>query len=242
MRKFGPYVEGIYKLSFGSEGLESVARLPEIPPDGFDFVALGPPPLNHEYFIKGKSWADIAIFQVRIPASTRIASALERIANALEEKNIPQPALRKTRKRSSPTTSPSQSQPLIATYCEAYKLRYGINPVIDGKTQGQVSQLLKAVPATRLSELLQAYLQMDDPWFKTRCHDFSTFVGNLGKVAISLANGTQDPHEKRYWQKVYGETDGERDLPKAIAPDASDVARKELPRGTGSALLEKLPT
>lgn len=99
---------------------------------------------------------------------------------------------------------------LIACYCEAFKTRYGTNPHVDGKTAGLVRRLLGDVSVDRAKMLIQAYLQMEDPWFLKKCHDFGTFMMNLSPVVVALANGTQDPQEKRFWSQVFRGSEDER--------------------------------
>lgn len=136
-----------------------------------------------------------------------------------------------------PTATPARE--LIAAYCDAFKARHGIFPVVDGKTAGLAKYVLQAVPLEKAKLMVQAYLQMDDPWFKTRFHDFDTFRGNLSKVAVSLANGTRDPHEREYWRKVFG--DGEVDLRTRIEAYERDVGGEELPLREGRNLLAGPP-
>lgn len=107
---------------------------------------------------------------------------------------------------------PKPGQVFIATYCEAYKSRYGVNPIVTPKDGGICQRLLKAVPIEKARHLIQAYLQMEDRWFMTKCHDLVTFEQNLGKVAIALANGTKDPHEKDFWKHVFGGSDGSKSV------------------------------
>ena len=128
---------------------------------------------------------------------------------------------------------------VIKSYCEAYKEKYGINPIIDGKTTGLVKALTKTVPGERLRDLVQAYLQMDNPWFKTKCHDFVTFTQSLSQVAVALANGTEDPHERDYWRKVFG--DGEENIRNATQTNERDVGGEALPSGTRGNSLASLP-
>jgi hypothetical protein len=125
----------------------------------------------------------------------------------------------------------------LSTYCQAYKARYGINPIFTPKARGLSKSIAKAVSPERLQALVAAYLQMDDAWFKTRCHDIETLHANLNKVAISLMNGSNDPHEKDYWSKVYGETD----LRVTDNPHESNLGRTPLPSGTGRSLLADVP-
>lgn len=89
------------------------------------------------------------------------------------------------------------SQLFIAAWVTAYQSRYKARPVIDGKTAGGVKRLLASVPLERACQLAQVYLQMDDPWFKTKCHDFETFAQNLNKVSVALETGNADPSKPR---------------------------------------------
>lgn len=79
---------------------------------------------------------------------------------------------------------------VIAIYCAAYDSRYQARPEIDGKTIGLVKSLLKTHSPEKLSDLIKAYLQMDDPWFKTKNHDFPTFRENLTKISTAMQTGS----------------------------------------------------
>lgn len=91
--------------------------------------------------------------------------------------------------------SPSASV-FIASYVKAYQKTYGkkSRPQITGKLAGQIKNLLKTVPMDRACELIQVYCQMNDPWFKTKCHDFGTFLENLNKVSLALDTGQSNPN------------------------------------------------
>lgn len=134
----------------------------------------------------------------------------------------------------------NQTKYLIGVYCEAFKARYGANPVITGKTAGQARQLLKAIPLGQASELVQAFLQMEDNWFKLKCHDFGVLVQSLNQVKVALRNGTSTPHEKSFWDRVFGKGDhpGETaNLPGAgEAPGRSVGGQKLLRAGDRTAM------
>ncbi len=86
----------------------------------------------------------------------------------------------------------------IANYIQAYRQRYGekSRPALVGKVQGQIKRFLGEVAIERACDLIQVYLQMDDPWFKTKCHDFGTFLENLNKIGLALDTG-QSPDAKQ---------------------------------------------
>ena len=131
---------------------------------------------------------------------------------------------------------PIKTNVLIGAYCEAFKSRYGVSPIITGKMQGRAKDLAKNMSVKRARDLIQAYVQMDDPWFKTKCHDLDTFFGNLSKVSVALANGTNNPHEKDFWREVFNERKG---VSGANDADAKDVGGKKLHGGTSRGLLAR---
>lgn len=148
----------------------------------------------------------------------RIAIALERCATALERQF-------KVKEPTAVKHAPVKANLPIATYCESFKARYGTNPVITKKDAGIMTSLAKSIPQDKLSDLIQAYVQMDDRWFLTRLHDIPTLCANLSKVAVALVNGTNDPGEKLFWGKVFNEPD---QICGTNETNGSNVGRKEL--------------
>lgn len=100
---------------------------------------------------------------------------------------------------------------VIATYCSSYKARYNARPEIDGKTMGLVNGLLKTHSSEKLCDLLQVYLQMNDKWFVTKCHDFATFKENLTKISTAMQTGVDigAPPKKKTWQELADEREAE---------------------------------
>lgn len=93
----------------------------------------------------------------------------------------------------------SSNSRLIIEYVKAYELRYKARPVIDGRTQGLVKKILTTVPEDQACDMVQAFVQMNDPWFVKKAHDFPTFYENLTKVSMSLQTGQDHgapPREK----------------------------------------------
>lgn len=164
---------------------------------------------------------------------SKLIQILERIAEALEKTNEILKA-KKTRKirgeianppeikgKELATQKPEQNEKIarlknansaivISCYAMAFKERYKVRPDISGKTQGLIKNLLRDVQVGRLCDLVQAYLQMEDPWFKTKCHDFVTFYENIGKVGIALDKGVSDP-TKKGWMEIHEETYGRKE-------------------------------
>lgn len=162
----------------------------------------------------------------------KIIVLLDRIAVAVEEKT-PKAVVAKPKKEE------PRARAVVVAYCDAYKKKYGSHPVIDGKTAGLAKNLLKSLPLERVIDLVQAYLQMEDSFFKVRCHDFVTFTQNLNKVALALANGTSDPHEKDFWDKVFGRggNDG-RGIQSSDGAIGENLEQRRLSTGENKSLLE----
>jgi hypothetical protein len=97
----------------------------------------------------------------------------------------------------------------IAAYVKAFQSRYGpkARPDLRGKVQGQIKTLLKDYPVDRAIQLIQGYCQMDGQrgWFKTKGHDFGTFLENLNPVSIALEQGKEGNADNfdwdAFWQK-----------------------------------------
>ena len=91
----------------------------------------------------------------------------------------------------------------IGAYVNAFQVRYpNVRPDLRGKVQGQIKTLLKDYPVDRAIELVQAYCQMDGhrDWFKTKGHDFGTFIENLNPISIALESGDTTGFD---WSKVF---------------------------------------
>lgn len=84
----------------------------------------------------------------------------------------------------------SATRDVVKHYCEEYKTRYGGNPVVTGKTAGQIQCLLKTLSVGKVKNLISVYLQTDDPWFKKTKHRFSELVTNLEQLGASLEKGS----------------------------------------------------
>lgn len=84
----------------------------------------------------------------------------------------------------------------IASYVKAFQARYGpgCRPDLRGKVQGLVKTFVSEHPLERAVALIQVYCQLDGgrDWFKTKSHDFVTFIENLNQVSIALDTG-RDP-------------------------------------------------
>lgn len=100
----------------------------------------------------------------------------------------------------------------IVCYKQAFKDRYGTDPNIRGKVQGQIKSFLKDTPMERSIQMIQAYLQMDGPrgWFKTKGHDFGTFLENQNPILIALSKGSEASGD---WTKFWADMEAKNAAP-----------------------------
>jgi hypothetical protein len=101
-------------------------------------------------------------------------------------------------KAQTPSGVPEIKSPVgffITKYVQAYQKRYGekARPDLRGKVQGQIKRFVQETPTERAINLIEVFCQMDDPWFKTKAHDFGTFLENLSKIGLALDTGQQRP-------------------------------------------------
>ena len=193
----------------------------------------------------------------------RIASALERIADAVERGSSVGGEISKicfsskesARKRNSGNgnksgklgTIPSRStdgqgvSKLIGCYVEGWQRRYQTKarPEVT-KCIGVFKSLLTERGAEEISQLLQVYFQLTEPWFETKRHDIVTFKENIGKIALAHDKGLESTHVN--WDRVFGDTnaDSKSRFLAADGPDEEDVGRAQLSRGENGDLLESV--
>lgn len=99
-----------------------------------------------------------------------------------------------------PAVANADASTFISKYIKAHQGRYGgkSRPNLTGKVQGQIKNLLKSISIDRAINLVEVYYQMDDAWFITKCHDFTTFVENLQKIGIALDTGSCSQQKKGF--------------------------------------------
>jgi len=124
--------------------------------------------------------------------------ATEASGDPRQTNGVAPPAVAKGRRRRSapPTPSdPSESKcggrDLIVHFIEAYQGRYPNKPVIDGPSAGAAKRIVKALGLERARSFVDAFMRMDDGWFKTKRHTLRVLADNLDAVANFMATGVQ---------------------------------------------------
>lgn len=85
-------------------------------------------------------------------------------------------------------TAPAVAVPIIPTYCESYKERYGHNPVIGKKQSGILTRFAKNHPY-RWEELVRGYLRMPDSWAVQRSHPVEFLDLKVNEIIRFLETG-----------------------------------------------------
>lgn len=77
----------------------------------------------------------------------------------------------------------------IAIYSAAFKERYGVYPAMSPPDRGAAKNIVKSQGFDKATELMKAYVQSNDPYFRQRTHDLLTLQANLNRVNVSHNTG-----------------------------------------------------
>jgi len=137
------------------------------------------------------SWTDESIYQ-QFERLDEIISLLKQIRDNTQ----------KPQRRAAKKTTGAATHLIISAYWDTFKLRRGYPPLpIQGKEVGQIINALKVFSVERLVTLIEAYLQIETPWFKEKNWDWTTFFMNMQKIHGHLQRGSPDSTD---WNKVFG--------------------------------------
>lgn len=146
----------------------------------------------------------------------RIESLLKQILFHLEIKPIPPASAPikpkpKSNLAKNEKNGPQGAQLVIAAYIDAWQERFKTNarPRIGSIEAGIAKRIAPMYPAYEWPIIFQAYMQMEDPWFKTKAYDFVTAYENLTKIVLALDKGRNNPLE-RTWEDIVEERERER--------------------------------
>lgn len=77
-----------------------------------------------------------------------------------------------------------KAQAFIKTYCELFKQRWKVNPVIRGKQSGLAKHLSAEMSLERFEFLLKAFFAMPDAWNVKNKHPLELFVSKLNEIVV----------------------------------------------------------
>lgn len=77
-----------------------------------------------------------------------------------------------------------QAQAFIKTYCELFKQRWNVNPVIRSKQSGIAKRLSTEMSLERFTFLLKAFFAMPDAWNVKQKHPLEIFVTKLNEIVV----------------------------------------------------------
>ncbi len=95
----------------------------------------------------------------------------------------------------------------LKAYCDAFKLRWGSNPVITGKEAGIAKRVVAAIGQSEAVLLVQAYLQLNDKRIAGECHPLNTFEFKLNLLRVALSKGVERPETADEWNRFWEDVD-----------------------------------
>lgn len=75
----------------------------------------------------------------------------------------------------------------IKAYCDAWALRYGKSPLMNGRATGAAKRLVADLGQSRAIEVVEKYLTMNEAFFLQRRHDLVTLEANLNTIVAGNA-------------------------------------------------------
>ncbi len=90
-----------------------------------------------------------------------------------------------------PQKLPEKTNGVIASYCDAWRLRYnsGSSPTIMPQHAKAVKTFVAQIGIKKATEMIEAYFKMPDTWFITKRHDIPTFMNNLNAITQFMETG-----------------------------------------------------
>jgi hypothetical protein len=88
-----------------------------------------------------------------------------------------------------PTESAPNTNVFLSLYCQQFKNKYQVQPMIDGKSAGIAKRLAKTIPAAKLEIMVQAYFAMPDAWLHKIKHPLNQFELKLNEIKVFAESG-----------------------------------------------------
>lgn len=87
----------------------------------------------------------------------------------------------------------------IEAYSEAFRRRYGTEPVVSKADKGQLGRAMQSWPDGVPSFLraLEDYVADDDPWICEQCHPLRQFGGRINRYRVAPQHGAAVPAHER---------------------------------------------
>jgi hypothetical protein len=86
-------------------------------------------------------------------------------------------------------TASGAANDFIAAYCQRFKIRWGVNPPIQGKDAGIAGRLAKGLSAEKRDLYLDAYFSMPDAWIVKAKHPINLFETKLNEISVFAQSG-----------------------------------------------------
>ena len=74
-------------------------------------------------------------------------------------------------------------------YEEAYRLRYGVQPIRNSKTNSVCKKLIDSVGKDNAINVVTNYLRINDRWYINKAHDISLCISDYQKILTCIETG-----------------------------------------------------
>lgn len=91
--------------------------------------------------------------------------------------------------RRQPVAVPSENAGTWVAYTEAYRTRYGAEPVRNATVNGQMAQFVKRLGVSEAPEVARFYVGLSTAWYVTKGHPVGLLVNDAEKLRTEWATG-----------------------------------------------------
>ena len=74
-------------------------------------------------------------------------------------------------------------------YGDAYKKRYGVDPVLNGMVLGQIGNLVRRLGRLDAPKVAAFYLQREDRWYREKMHSVGALLSDAEKLHTAWQTG-----------------------------------------------------
>ena len=88
-------------------------------------------------------------------------------------------------------STPPKTTAVFEAYRDAYRKRYGIDPVRNGRTNGMLARFLDTVPQAEAPAVAAFYITHNSQWYVTKMHPINLLLQDAEKLRTEWATGKQ---------------------------------------------------
>ncbi|WP_395701218.1 helix-turn-helix domain-containing protein [Aquabacterium sp.] len=116
--------------------------------------------------------------------------------------------------------------PTRQAYVEAYRSRYGAEPVLAAKANAQLVQFVRAVGVERAPAIARFFVQSSEPFYVRRYHDVGLLLNDANKLNTQLSKGAMA--DRRGTSPLTTETAAKNEAAKRLVFGAAQLHDTEI--------------